>query len=518
MSKRIYLYILLVATFFCSSCNFSASEEKFLNESELSFSISRNVLAQIDSSVETTVTIHTEVLKENTLIIDDLQDRKLLFNENNEPYLESITLNKVPLYCPLVFKMQVLIGDNLFAEGQSEEVVFSRKNKRLNLQLAVVLQDEPAPEEPKEPSEEEPKEPTEPEEPEAPEEPEEPEEPELELKINKPSITVEEWEETAIFTATEGFDSYNWTCGDQTGTTKEFVVDISKLNVKEYEVNLVAKKGETEYYATSKLTVNEISTPLVITEKDVVVEQGNNVTFVATKGFDSYSWSCSCGNSTSTEESFTINTKELSLGENSVRLKAKKGTKEYTTEAKFNVIPKKGDSNFGLIMETTEITVTEGENATFTALEGFDYYYWECGNQSKSGTNIFTVDTKELLSGKYIVKLIVTKGTNEYSAEAILVVEPKPGKVTGDITINQLEVKITAETNYETGELILTATEGFDNYIWEVMGEQSPITSNNSFTVNIRNLQLQGSYVIRVIATDKNGNEYSDEYIYWPAV
>lgn len=226
MSKRIYLYILLVATFFCSSCNFSASEEKFLNESELSFSISRNVLAQIDSSVETTVTIHTEVLKENTVIIDNLQDRKLLFNENNEPYLESITLNKVPLYCPLVFKMQVLLGDNLFAEGQSEEVVFSRKNKRLNLQLAVVLQDEPEIEAPLD----------------------------LELIIQQTEITVEKGE-NATFTASEGFDSYNWTCGNITGTERTFSIKTTDLEPGIYLVKLITTKQGNEYSAEAFLEV-----------------------------------------------------------------------------------------------------------------------------------------------------------------------------------------------------------------------------------------------------------------------
>lgn len=491
MSKRLYLLILFAVTLFCG-CKDSNPLD---STTKVSFSIPARVLEDVGNNNGEEILVCTQVLRGSKVIIDEKYERTLFFDENNKPCIESIVLENIPLYTSLVLKMQIFVGEELFAEGQSEKTLFTEGKNTLNLQLKLIPKDDDEDDDP---------------------EPEDPADPEIELKIDQTSITVEEWEENAIFTATEGFDSYNWTCGDQTGTTKEFVVDISKLNVGEYEVTVVATKGETECHATSKLTVNEISTPLVITEKDVVVEQGNNVTFVATKGFDSYSWSC--GNSTSTEESFTINTKELSLGENTVRLKAKKGTKEYTTEAKFSVIQKQGDSNFELIIETTEITVTEGENATFTALEGFDSYYWECGNQSKSGTNIFTVDTTNLLPGKYIVKLIVTKGTNEYSAESILVVEAKSGEVTSDITINQLEVKITAEINNENRELILTATEGFINYIWEFMGEQSPITSNNSFSVDIRNLQLQGSYVIRVIATDKNGNEYSDEYIYCPAV
>lgn len=472
MSKRIYLYILLVATFFCSSCNFSASEEKFLNESELSFSISRNVLAQIDSSVETTVTIHTEVLKENTVIIDNLQDRKLLFNENNEPYLESITLNKVPLYCPLVFKMQVLIGDNLFAEGQSEEVVFSRKNKRLNLQLAVVLQDEPG----------------------------------IELKIDQTSITVEEWEENATFTATEGFDSYNWTCGDQTGTTKEFVVDISKLNVAEYEVKLVAKKGETECYATSKLTVNAISTPLVITEKDDSTENRYSfILFEANDGFSNYEWKC--GKQTGSGNSFTINLSSLNPGEHQVILTATKGTKQYTATKMFVINSKIIIGKFTqseVEISLNSIEYMEGyEKLFFTASEGFDSYTWKYANKNVSGNSI-ELDTSTLPLGKYVLQLLAVKNGIEYSAQVEFEIQTKTyfSVEIADLEIIKLE---------NTGEFIdLKATDGFDSYKWiyeNLTYEGQNITIQYS---DLLNFEMYEYVLVKVVAV-KDGVEYSEE-------
>lgn len=472
MSKRIYLYILLVATFFCSSCNFSASEEKFLNESELSFSISRNVLAQIDSSVETTVTIHTEVLKENTVIIDNLQDRKLLFNENNEPYLESITLNKVPLYCPLVFKMQVLLGDNLFAEGQSEEVVFSRKNKRLNLQLAVVLQDEP----------------------------------EIELKINQTSIAVEEWEENATFTATEGFDSYNWTCGDQTGTTKEFVVDISKLNVAEYEVKLVAKKGETECYATSKLTVNAISTPLVITEKDDSTENRYSfILFEANDGFSNYEWKC--GKQTGSGNSFTINLSSLNPGEHQVILTATKGTKQYTVTKTFVINSKIIIGEFTqseVEISLSSIKYMEGyEKLFFTASEGFDSYTWKYANKNVSGNSI-ELDTSTLPLGKYVLQLLAVKNGIEYSAQVEFRIEQK---LSFNIEIADLEIKIIEEADEK---IIFSVPEGYDSYEWIYKNQRG---YNNTFELNFATVGDDWSIFIRVIAI-KNGIEYSAEFTY----
>lgn len=391
MSKRIYLYILLVATFFCSSCNFSASEEKFLNESELSFSISRNVLAQIDSSVETTVTIHTEVLKENTVIIDNLQDRKLLFNENNEPYLESITLNKVPLYCPLVLKMQVLIGDNLFAEGQSEEVVFSRKNKRLNLQLAVVLQDEP----------------------------------EIELKIYQTSIGVEEWEENATFTATEGFDSYNWTCGDQRGYESEFTVDLSKLSVGEHKVNLTATKGtktytaETTFKVEAKIKFEEItqSEVNIINESKEIINGYEKLIFKASEGFDSYTWKYA--NKNVSGNSIELDTSTLPLGKYVLQLLAVKNGIEYSAQVEFRIEQKLSFNIEIADLEIIKLKNNEG-SIELKATDGFDSYKWICENLTYEGQNITIQYTNLLNFEMYVyvlVRVVAVKDGVEYSEE-----------------------------------------------------------------------------------------------------
>ena len=329
MSKRLYLLILFAVTLFCGCKNSNPLD----STTKVSFSIPARVLEDVGNNNGEDILVCTQVLRGSKVIIDEKYERTLFFDENNKPCIESIVLENIPLYTSLVLKMQIFVGEELFAEGQSEKTLFTEGKNKLNLQLKLIPKDDDEDDNP---------------------EPEDPADPDSETKIE-------------------------------------------------------------------------------------------------------------------------------------------------------------------LKIETTDISVTQGESATFIATEEFDSYFWECGNQSKSGTNIFTVDTTNLLSGKYIVKLIAIKDNNEYSAEAILVVEAKSGEVTSDITINQLEVKITAEINYENGKLILTATEGFINYIWEFMGEQI-LTETNQFVVNMREYQLQGSYVIRVIATDENGNEYSAEYIYYPEV
>ena len=418
--------------------------------------------------------------------------------------------------------MQIFVGEELFAEGQSEKTLFTEGKNTLNLQLKLIPQktepenpeqpddenkDSTDTEEPKEPSEEEPKEPSE-EEPEEPseEEPEEPTEPELELKINQTSIAVEEWQESATFTATEGFDSYNWTCGDQTGTTKEFVVDISKLNVAEYEVKLVAKKGETERDATSKLTVNAISTPLVITEKDDSTENRYSfILFEANDGFSNYEWKC--GKQTGSGNSFTINLSSLNPGEHQVILTATKGTKQYTVTKTFVINSKIIIGEF--TQSEVEISLSsrkymEGyEKLFFTASEGFDSYTWKYANKNVSGNSI-ELDTSTLPLGKYVLQLLAVKNGIEYSAQVEFEIQ---NKISSNLVlIKDLVINIVYEDEYS---ITLSVPEGYDSYEWRC---QKLTSDGNTFTINWRDL-IDYEYtnvLVNVIAV-KNGVEYSAE-------
>ena len=289
MIKRIHLFILVIATLFCG-CKDSNSHH---SASKVSFSIPARVLEKIENNNEDVITVCTDVFHENNVIISKEQQMMLRYDDDNKPYLNSIVLNEIPLFTPLVFKMKIFLGDELFAFGQSNETIFSRDENKLDLKLSVIPQKI---------------------------------EPDLILSINQPEITVEEWQESVTFIATEGFDSYSWICGEQISTEKEFVVDISNLEIGNFDVILVATKNGKEYCATSKLNVIPISSALKINQTEVIVEEWQEkTTFTATEGFDSYNWSC--GEQTGTDNEFIIDITKLKVGEYDVVVTAKKEQK-----------------------------------------------------------------------------------------------------------------------------------------------------------------------------------------------
>ena len=469
MSKRLYLLILFAVTLFCGCKNSNPLD----STTKVSFSIPARVLEDVGNNNGEDILVCTQVLRGSKVIIDEKYERTLFFDENNKPYIESVVLEDIPLYTSLVLKMQIFVGEELFAEGQSEKTLFTEGKNTLNLQLKLIPKDDDP-------------------------DPEDPADPEIELKIIQTSITVEEWEESATFTATEGFDSYNWTCGDQTGTTKEFVVDISKLNVGEYEVTVVATKGTKTYTATSKLIVEAFSNTLKINQTEVSVEEWEeSVTFTATTGFESYSWSC--GDQTSDTNSFTINVSDLSVGEYEVTVTATKGTKTYSATSKLIV------KAISKPLEISRIILSEDESlsiAKFTATEGFSDFSWSCADQ-RGYDSEFTVDLSKLSVGEHKVNLTATKGTKTYTAETTFKVEAMINF--GEIT--QSEVNIINESKeiingYE--KLIFKASEGFDSYTWRYANETE---IGDSIEIDTSVLPL-GKYVLQLLAV-KNGIEYS---------
>jgi len=452
MIKRIHLFILVIATLFCG-CKGPNSHH---SASKVSFSIPARVLEKFDNNNEDVITVCTDVFQENNVIISKEQQMTLRYDDDNKPYLNSIVLNEIPLFTPLVFKMKIFLDDELFAFGQSNETIFSRDENKLDLKLSVIPQKI---------------------------------EPGLILSINQPEITVEEWQESVTFIATEGFDSYSWICGEQISTEKEFVVDISNLEIGNFDVILVATKNGKEYCATSKLNVISISSALKINQTEVIVEEWQEkTTFTATEGFDSYNWTC--GEQTGTENEFIIDVSKLKVGEYDVVVTAKKGTKEYEAVAKLKV----EELSIVLIINQSEITVSEkDEKATFTATEGFDSYNWSCGEQTGTG-NEFIIDITKLKVGEYDVVVTAKKGTKEYTATAKLKVE---AFVT--LVINQSEIKVSETEEKAT----FTATEGFDSYNWSCDNQTG---TGSEFAIDIAKLKV-GEYNVTLKAT-KDGKEY----------
>ena len=102
MIKRIHLFILVIASLFCG-CKGSNSHH---SASKVSFSIPARVLEKIDNNNEEVITVCTDVFHENNVIISKEQQMTLRYDDNNKPYLNSIVLNEIPLFTPLVFKMK----------------------------------------------------------------------------------------------------------------------------------------------------------------------------------------------------------------------------------------------------------------------------------------------------------------------------------------------------------------------------------------------------------------------------
>ena len=484
MRKRLYLLILFAVTLFCGCKNSNPLD----STTKVSFSIPARVLEDVGNNNGEDILVCTQVLRGSKVIIDEKYERTLFFDENNKPYIESVVLENIPLYTSLVLKMQIFVGEELFAEGQSEKTLFTEGKNTLNLQLKLIPKDDDP-------------------------EPEDPADPEIELKINQTSITVEEWEESATFTATEGFDSYNWTCGDQTGTTKEFVVDISKLNVGEYEVTVTATKGTKTYTATSKLIVKAISKPLEISRIILSEDESLSIAkFTATEGFSVFSWSCA--DQRGYESEFTVDLSKLSVGEHKVNLTATKGTKTYTAEATFKV---EAMINFGEITQSEVNIINESkeiingyEKLIFKASEGFDSYTWRYANKTEIGESI-EIDTSVLPLGKYVLQLLAVKNGIEYSAQVEFEIQNKISSnlvLIKDLVISIVDETIVDGTYYS---ITLSVPAGYDSYKWRCQNLTSDTNTFELIWDDLIDLDGGSPYILVNVIAVKNGVEYSAE-------
>ena len=113
MSKRLYLLILFAVTLFCGCKNSNPLD----STTKVSFSIPARVLEDVGNNNGEDILVCTQVLRGSKVIIDEKYERTLFFDENNKPCIESIVFENIPLYTSLVFKMQIFVGEELFAEG-----------------------------------------------------------------------------------------------------------------------------------------------------------------------------------------------------------------------------------------------------------------------------------------------------------------------------------------------------------------------------------------------------------------
>ena len=121
---------------------------------------------------------------------------------------------------------------------------------------------------------------------------------------------------------------------------------------------------------------------------------------------------------------------------------------------------------------STETSICENEQVTFTASGGMNYEFFVSGLnvQGPSGLNQFT--TSELTNGQSVsVSVSNSNGCYDVSSEI-------------PITVNQLPdaVLLVSDNDICEGELInLTATEGYDNYKFMINNIVVQNGDNNNF-------------------------------------
>ncbi len=500
MRKRLYLLILFAVTLFCGCKNSNPLD----STTKVSFSIPARVLEDVGNNNGEDILVCTQVLRGSKVIIDEKYERKLFFDENNKPYIESVVLEDIPLYTSLVLKMQIFVGEELFAEGQSEKTLFTEGKNTLNLQLKLIPKDDDEDDDP---------------------EPEDPADPEIELKINQTSITVEEWEESATFTATEGFDSYNWSCGDQTQTGSKSSFTIVKTSLREgvYIVRLIATKDGIEYSAETSLTVvkpngsSGISFEVVHTDVTIAVEEDDNdILFETDFGYDSYKWIIAGKDDYDNSPFCSISKDSLGEGVYIVRLIATKDGREYSAEGRLSVELPKRSSEISFEVVHTDITIAvaeERDNAILFETDfGYDSYKWIiAGNDDYDNSPSCPIRKDSLGEGVYIVRLIATKDGREYSAEGKLTVDLPNGPSGFSIdVVENADIYFDVEFSSDYSKITFVTYENCDSYYW-TCGNKSG--NEKTFTIEKSDFDGRATYLIRLVVY-KDGREYSCEQLF----
>ena len=496
MRKRLYLLILFAVTLFCGCKNSNPLD----STTKVSFSIPARVLEDVGNNNGEDILVCTQVLRGSKVIIDEKYERTLFFDENNKPYIESVVLEDIPLYTSLVLKMQIFVGEELFAEGQSDKTLFTEGKNTLNLQLKLIPKDDDP-------------------------DPEDPADPEIELKIKQTSITVEEWEESATFTATEGFDSYNWTCGDQTQTGSKSSFTIVKTSLREgvYIVRLIATKDGIEYSAETSLTVvkpngsSGISFEVVYTDVTIAVEEDDNdILFATDFGYDSYKWIIAGKDDYDNSPFCSISKDSLGEGVYIVRLIATKDGREYSAEGRLSVELPKRSPGISFEVVHTDITIAvaeEYDNAILFETDfGYDSYKWIIAGKDDYDNSPFCSISKDSLGeGVYIVRLIATKDGREYSAVGKLTVDLP--NITSGFSIDVVENDdIYFDVYPDDNKITFVTYENCDSYYW-TCGDKSG--NEKTFTIEKSDFNVSAtySYLTRLVVY-KDGREYSCEYLF----
>ena len=248
---------------------------------------------------------------------------------------------------------------------------------------------------------------------------------------------------TTILNATPGYASYMW----QDGTPEPTIV---ATNAGTYSVTATDISG-----CTGTTSVNVIQSPPITpnVSGDFFICTGVNATLIADAGYDSYQWSTA-------ETSSVIN--PPSPGNYSLTVTDAQGC-QGETSVSVQAIPDPMPSING------ELAICPGESTQLFTDPGFNTYQWSTGSTS-SFTNV-------IISGPVSVTVTNSEGCiGSISTDVIEAPIPTPDVV----GVNTL---------CPGGSSVLSATPGFDTYLWSdgTTTSDITITTPGTYTLTVTN-------------------------------
>jgi len=279
--------------------------------------------------------------------------------------------------------------------------------------------------------------------------------------------------DSIILAAPTGFDSYLWSNGE---TTQSITITDSGT----YDVIITDTNGCTSAPSASIVTtLNVTSTPSITAQSSTTFCEGQSVILTAPTGF-TYLWS----NGETTQNIIVIDSGVFDVMTTDTNDCTSAPSAPITTTAISSVIAP-------IINTSGTTTLCQGENVVLTAPAGSSGYLWSNGAMAQS----ITVST----TGMYSCIITSADGCESPPSEPIeVVVNPLPAVPI--ITSNP------SNTFCEGDNVILTATAGFDSYLWSNGETTQSITVSTSGTFDVIVINANGceSQLSEAITTNIN--------------
>jgi|GEM_PF-903960 len=279
--------------------------------------------------------------------------------------------------------------------------------------------------------------------------------------------------DSIILAAPTGFDSYLWSNSE---TTQSITITDSGT----YDVIITDTNGCTSAPSASIVTtLNVTSTPSITAQSSTTFCEGQSVILTAPTGF-TYLWS----NGETTQNIIVIDSGVFNVMTTDTNDCTSAPSAPITTTAISSVTAP-------IINTSGTTTLCQGENVVLTAPAGSSGYLWSNGAMAQS----ITVSTP----GMYSCIITSADGCESPPSEPIeVMVNPLPAVPI--ITSNP------SNTFCEGDNVILTATAGFDSYLWSNGETTQSITVSTSGTFDVIVINANGceSQLSEAITTNIN--------------